>query len=86
MSPEPKARLRPATVLLVEDEPLVRMLLAEELREAGLSVVEAGDAGEALSFLSATDQIDIVVTDIQMPGDMDGRELARDLCPAFRSW
>jgi len=76
MSPEPKAEKRPARVLLVEDEPLVRMLLAEELRAAGLTVVEAGSASEALSFLAVTDQVDLVVTDIQMPGGMDGLEMA----------
>ncbi len=65
--------------MLVEDEPLVRMLLADELREAGLTVVEASNAGEALAFLAATDQVDIVVTDIQMPGGMDGIELARQI-------
>jgi two-component system, response regulator PdtaR len=78
MSPEPKAERRPAKVLLVEDEPLVRMLLAEELRAAGLTVVEAGCASEALSFL-AVDSVDVVVTDIQMPGGMDGLELAEDI-------
>jgi CheY-like chemotaxis protein len=76
MAPEPKAQRRPARVLLVEDEPLVRMLLAEELREVGLTVVEAASAGEALSFLSVADPVDVVVTDIQMPGGMDGLELA----------
>jgi CheY-like chemotaxis protein len=78
MSPAPKAERRPATVLLVEDEPLVRMLLAEELRAAGLTVVEAGCASDALSFL-AVDSVDVVVTDIQMPGGMDGLELAREI-------
>jgi two-component system, response regulator PdtaR len=76
MAPEPKAQRRPARVLLVEDEPLVRMLLADELREAGLTVVEAATAGEALSFLAVSDEVDVVVTDIQMPGGMDGLELA----------
>jgi CheY-like chemotaxis protein len=75
MSPEPKLAPQPAKVLLVEDEPLVRMLLADELRQAGLTVVEASGASEALTFL-AVDSVDLVVTDIQMPGGMDGIELA----------
>jgi CheY-like chemotaxis protein len=78
MSPEPKAERRPAKVLLVEDEPLVRMLLAEELRAAGLTVVEAASARDALSFLGV-DSVDVVVTDIQMPGGMDGLELAEEI-------
>jgi CheY-like chemotaxis protein len=76
MAPEPEAERRPPRVLLVEDEPLVRLLLAEELREAGLTVVEAGSASEALQFLAVADPVDVVVTDIQMPGGMDGLELA----------
>jgi CheY-like chemotaxis protein len=75
MSPDPKPAKQPAKVLLVEDEPLVRMLLADELRQAGLTVVEAGGAREALTVL-AVDSVDLVVTDIQMPGGMDGLELA----------
>jgi len=79
MAPEPKAERRPARVLLVEDEPLVRMLLAEELREAGLTVVEASCASEALSFLAVAEAVDVVVTDIQMPGGMNGLELADEI-------
>jgi len=76
MTPKPEAERRRAKVLLVEDEPLVRMLLADELRAAGLTVIEAGAASEALSFLAVAAPVDLVVTDIQMPGDMDGLELA----------
>jgi CheY-like chemotaxis protein len=82
MSPEPIAQRRPARVLLVEDEPLVRMLLADELRAAGLVVVEAASGPEALSFLAA-DQVDIVVTDIQMPGGLDGLALANQVRRRF---
>lgn len=65
----------PNQVLLVEDEPIIRVLLAEELRAVGLSVVEACDADEAWRFLQAGGTPDLIVTDIAMPGSMDGTEL-----------
>jgi CheY-like chemotaxis protein len=61
------------TVLLVEDEVLVRMMLADQLREAGCTVVEAPDADQALLILRQNlVRIDIVISDIRMPGSMDG--------------
>lgn len=68
-------RITPDQVLLVEDEPVIRMILAEELRSVGLSVVEAHNADEAWSFLQAGGKPDLIVTDIAMPGSMDGVEL-----------
>lgn len=65
-------------VLVVEDEALVRWVLTEHLRDAGLAVVEASDATEALRAVDRT-PIDVVVTDVRMPGDIDGLELARSL-------
>ncbi|MDE1896345.1 MAG: response regulator [Rhodospirillales bacterium] len=65
----------PNQVLLVEDEPIIRMMLAEELRAVGLSVVEASNADEAWRFLQAGGKPDLIVTDIAMPGSMDGAEL-----------
>ncbi|MDE2240393.1 MAG: response regulator [Rhodospirillales bacterium] len=62
-------------MLLVEDEPVIRMMLAEELRSVGLRVVEASNADEAWSFLQAGGRPDLVVSDIAMPGSMDGAEL-----------
>jgi two-component system, response regulator PdtaR len=66
------------SILVVEDEVLVRMMLADQLREAGYRVVEASDADEALELLQH-DALDVkvVVSDVQMPGSMDGIELAR---------
>jgi DNA-binding response OmpR family regulator len=60
------------TILLVEDEPLVRIGLAEFLRESGYRVFEANDAPEALSILAAGPPIDLVISDIRLPGEMDG--------------
>ena len=63
-------------VLLVEDEVLIRLLLAEGLAEAGFTVLEAATGDEALRLLLDPDNIDLVVTDIQMPGRTDGNGVA----------
>lgn len=65
-------------VLVVEDEILVRMLIADELRKAGYSVIEASNAHEALEVLRHT-SVDVraIVSDIRMPGSIDGIALAR---------
>lgn len=61
------------TVLVVEDEALVRMMIVETLRDDGFDVLEAGDAAEAQEILSRS-PVDVLVTDLNMPG-MDGRAL-----------
>jgi CheY-like chemotaxis protein len=65
----------PKTVLVVDDEPDVRALSAEVLREAGYNVIEANDGFAGLSLLESNCQVDMLVTDIGMPG-MNGREMA----------
>jgi two-component system, response regulator PdtaR len=65
------------TVLLVEDEVLIRLMLAEELRAQGLQVVEASNAQEALTVLDSTLPVHLLFTDVRMPGEMDGVALAR---------
>ncbi len=74
---------RPVCVLVVEDEILVRAVLAEELRAECLCVVEAANADEAWAYLQAGGQADLVFSDIQMPGSMDGVELARQIQTSF---
>ena len=64
------------TVLVVEDEPLVRMMAAEIFADAGYCVCEAGDALGALSILETRNDIRAVLTDIEMPGNMNGVALA----------
>jgi len=64
-------------VLVVEDEPLVREMIAEDLREAGFTVLEAGDGESAASILNGTDRVDLLFTDIRLPGALDGWEVAR---------
>jgi CheY-like chemotaxis protein len=64
-------------VLLVEDEPIVRLELAETLRAAGYRVVECATAWEAAEILAAGQPVDALVTDVRTPGPIDGLELAR---------
>ena len=70
--------VRPA-VLVVEDESLVRMYATDVLEDAGYEVIEAGNAQQALAQLEARPDIDVIFTDINMPGDMDGFALAREV-------
>lgn len=65
------------TVIVVEDEPLVRWLAMDFVVEAGLNAVEAEDADQALALIEQLGGIDMMFTDIRMPGSMDGLELAR---------
>jgi CheY-like chemotaxis protein len=64
-------------VLVVEDEFLTRMQTVVMIEEAGYNVVEARNADEAIAILETREDIRIVVTDIEMPGSMDGIKLAR---------
>jgi CheY-like chemotaxis protein len=66
-----------ATVLVVEDEVLVRLAACEELRDLGYVVIEAVSADEALSVLRSPVQVQLVLTDLRMPGAMDGAALVK---------
>jgi CheY-like chemotaxis protein len=66
----------PTIVLLVEDEPLVRMCAADILEDEGFEVIEAATAPAALSILEKRDDVTALFTDIDMPGGMNGLELA----------
>jgi PAS domain S-box-containing protein len=63
------------TVLVVEDEPLVRMLIVDVLNELGYSVLEAGDGPSGLRILQSSKSIDLLITDIGLPG-LNGRQIA----------
>ncbi len=65
-------------LLVVEDEPLVRMLTTFLLRESGFDVLEAGNGCEALEVLASEHRVDLILTDIRMPL-MDGMELSARL-------
>jgi CheY-like chemotaxis protein len=60
------------TILVVEDELLIRMMIVDALRDAGLDVLEAGSADEALTILEGGAIVDLVFSDLRMPGTMDG--------------
>jgi CheY-like chemotaxis protein len=70
-------------VLVVDDEELVRMLVVEVLEELGYVTYEAGDAASSLKTLKSGVRIDLLVTDIGLPGGMNGRQLA-DAARALR--
>ncbi len=70
--------LQPA-VLVVEDEAMVRMFAVDVLQDEGYEVIEAASAAQALKELEQRPDIAVVFTDINMPGDMDGIGLAREI-------
>jgi PAS domain S-box-containing protein len=71
----PRARAG-ETVLVVDDEPTVRMLVAEILEELGYRAIEAADGPAGLKFLESDVRIDLLVTDVGLPGGMNGRQMA----------
>jgi CheY-like chemotaxis protein len=75
----------PATILVVEDEIIIRASVSQELRDHGYRVIEAASADEALCILRTTIPLDVVVTDLMMPGSMDGGDLVRLIRAEF-SW
>jgi DNA-binding NtrC family response regulator len=72
-------------VLIVEDEPFVRLTGADLLAEAGFEVLEAGNADEAMRILEATTEVRVVFSDVEMPGSLDGLGLARNICQRWPS-
>jgi DNA-binding NtrC family response regulator len=65
------------TLLVVEDEALLRMIAADTLEENGFDVVEAANADAALKVLETRDDVRLLFTDVRMPGSCDGMDLAR---------
>jgi DNA-binding NtrC family response regulator len=75
------------SVLVVEDETLIRFNVVDELEDAGYQVFEAANADDAIAILVSTPSIRLVFTDIDMPGSMDGLKLAaavRDRWPPVK--
>jgi CheY-like chemotaxis protein len=78
---------RQISVLVVEDEPLVRLGIVGYLEDDGFAVFEATNADEAIRLLAAHGEIRVMFTDIDMPGSMDGLKLAaavRDRWPPVK--
>ena len=71
------------TVLVVEDEPLLRMLATEFLNDAGFETLSAADADEAVAILERVPDIGVVFSDIDMPGSMNGLRMAMSI---HRRW
>ncbi|MCX7568191.1 response regulator [Sulfitobacter sp. F26169L] len=65
-----------SAVLIVEDEPLIRMEAVDMIEEAGFRTFDVGSADSAISTMEQNEDIGILFTDIEMPGTMDGLELA----------
>ncbi len=75
-------------VLLVDDEPSVRLLVMDLLQELGYAAIEAGDSAEGLRILRSDARIDLVVTDVGLPGGMNGRQMidvARSVRPGLKA-
>jgi len=72
----PPAAATGAVVLLVEDEPIVRMLMIEMLSDHGYTVQEAHSGRSGLNVVEAGVHLDLLITDVGLPGGMDGRQLA----------
>ena len=64
------------TVLVIDDEEPIRMLLKDVLEEAGYHVLEAGDGVEGLKMLQSDRRIDLLITDVGLPGGFNGRQVA----------
>ena len=64
------------TVLVVDDEPTVRMLVTDILDDLGYTAIEAGDSAAGLKVLQSDVRIDLLVTDVGLPGGMNGRQMA----------
>ncbi len=75
------------TVLVVDDEPIVRMLVVDVLQELGYTAIEAGNGQSGLKILQTAGRIDLLITDIGLPGGLNGRqvaEAARKLRPELK--
>jgi CheY-like chemotaxis protein len=68
---------KPVAILVVEDEILIRLMISEYLREFGYTVVEARNAAEATSILRSDEPVQVVFSDVRMPGEMNGLGLAK---------
>jgi PAS domain S-box-containing protein len=64
------------TVLIIDDEPTVRMLMRDVLSEAGYRVLEAQDGPSGLRYLQTEPRLDLLITDVGLPGGMNGRQVA----------
>jgi CheY-like chemotaxis protein len=64
------------SVLLVEDEPMISSMVADELSERGFAVHEVANGNDALRYINSGEKVDVMFTDVNLPGGIDGTELA----------
>jgi CheY-like chemotaxis protein len=64
------------TVLVIDDEPVLRMLIVDVLEELGYAALEAGDGPEGLTMLQSKARVDLLITDVGLPGGLNGRQVA----------
>lgn len=64
------------TVLVIDDEPTVRMLITDALGDLGYACIEAGDGSSGLALLEAAGTVDLLITDVGLPGGLNGRQVA----------
>jgi CheY-like chemotaxis protein len=72
-APRPEAG---ETVLIVDDEPAIRMLVTEVLQDLGYTAIEAADGPSGLKLLQSNVRIDLLISDVGLPGGMNGRQMA----------
>lgn len=70
-------------ILVVEDEVLIRFMVSDELREAGYDAIEACNADEAVAILESRVSVDLVISDVRMPGTIDGLGLLAFIRASF---
>jgi two-component system, cell cycle response regulator CpdR len=83
-SPVEKAACPQASLLVVEDEPMLLKLLEDILEEENYHTVFANSADDALSYLHSGEKFDLLVTDFKMPGSMNGVELSAEACAILK--
>ncbi|MBP1207666.1 PAS domain S-box-containing protein [Duganella sp. 1411] len=72
----PTAHANHATVLVVDDEPSVRLLIVDILQDMGYDVIEAADSAAGLALLQSDTHVDLLISDVGLPGGMNGRQMA----------
>ncbi len=73
---EPRPGQDKTTVLVVEDEIIIRLMVADALRAQGINVIEASNGDDALRVLQSSLPVQLLLTDIRMPSELDGLALA----------
>jgi signal transduction histidine kinase len=76
IAPDLAKSLHDETALVVDDEPTVRMLVTDLLEELGYNALEASDGGSGLDILQSNTRIDLLITDVGLPGSLNGRQMA----------